>query len=152
MLLQHWMRSMDSQPQLKATQQERTGKTGQENPGSKSALMLINPPGGWSLHPGLWVASLLCSPRRSTAHCQPCLDLGSCSRSVHASHSTGHKYAFHIRKETIPYVPSLRGHPQTQGQTAGQKLFMFPQTLFLPRSIKFFFSLDLLDAVFKNKI
>lgn len=50
----------------------------------------------------------------------------------------GHKYAFHIRKETIPCMPSHRGFPQTQGQTAGQKLFMFLQTVFLRRSVKFF--------------
>lgn len=62
-------------------------------------------------------------------NCEPCNDLGSCSHTTHTSHSTGHKYAFHIRKRTISYMLSFSSDHQAQGGAFGQKLLIFSKTL-----------------------
>lgn len=69
-------------------------------------------------------------------NCEPCDDLGSCSHTTHTSHTTGHKYAFHIRKKTISYILSLSsGYQPTQGQAFGEKLLIFSKPFFLPRQL-----------------
>lgn len=90
-------------------------------------------------------------------NCEPRNDLGSCSHTTHASHSMGHKYAFHIRKRTISYMLSLSSDDQqAQGHAFGQKLLMFSKTLIssqatIYRSLKVCL-LDSLRTVFENEI
>lgn len=80
------------------------------------------------------------NPGNMHYHCEPCNDFESRSHTTHTSHSTGHKYAFHIRKRTVPYMLGLsHGHQQAQQQASAQKLLIFDKNLcFFPDNYMLF--------------